>query len=483
MDFPIFHLDFLNNRWLIGIIAVLHALINHSLAVGLIPVVVMLQIKGLKESTNQILSESWNNLAYKIMKTAFIITTTIGAMTGVGIWFSASLVNPASIASLIRVFFGAWFVEWMVFVTEVVLILLYFLTWKHFHTGRLFDKIRHLKIGISLAVFSWITMAIIVAILSFMMDTGNWNTNRTFVYGFLNPLYVPQLLFRTTLAMTMGGMVAMFLTMIYTKKDDAIRPLALKTLSKWMLVFAPLTGFGAWLYYYIIPKSLVGNMPVAMGTMEFESWYSQIIIVVAIAIGLVAITANWAYFMPKSLPKSLAGVSLILTFWLMGHFERLREFIRKPYVIGEYMYSNGLRAEEYDLLQKDGVLKHANFSPVREINANNTITAGREVFLLTCSRCHTTAYGINAITDKFGKMYGYDKKWDSDAMKGYIQNMHKARYFMPPFPGNEQELDALVAYIQKLKEYPEPLRGAQDGLGFPKETASSIYETQNVVKK
>ena len=42
MDFPIFHLDFLGNRMLIAMIAVLHVMINHSLAVGAMPLVAAL---------------------------------------------------------------------------------------------------------------------------------------------------------------------------------------------------------------------------------------------------------------------------------------------------------------------------------------------------------------------------------------------------------------------------------------------------------
>ena len=80
------------------------------------------------------------------MKVAFIITTTIGAMTGVGIWFSASLISPSSIGSLIRVFYWAWFTEWIVFVTEVVLIMIYFLTWKNSNKS-LRAKIRHIRFG------------------------------------------------------------------------------------------------------------------------------------------------------------------------------------------------------------------------------------------------------------------------------------------------------------------------------------------------
>lgn len=166
---------------MIAIIAVLHAVINHALAVGLMPVVAMLEIKGFRlRNTQPELAARWDRLAYRILFFAFIITTTIGAMTGVGIWFSAALINPASIASLIRVFFGAWFVEWMVFVTEVVLILLYFLTWNKLNTT-IAQKFRHVKYGLFLSFFSWITMAIIVSILAFMMDTGNWNTNRSFL--------------------------------------------------------------------------------------------------------------------------------------------------------------------------------------------------------------------------------------------------------------------------------------------------------------
>lgn len=464
MDFPIFHLDFLGNRALIAIIAVIHAIINHSLAVGLVPVIVGMEIKGFKSDTLE-KQQGWDSLAYKIMFTAFVITTTIGAMTGVGIWFSASLVNPASIGSLIRVFFGAWFVEWIVFVTEVVLILFYFLTWKKLQSNPL-QKYKHILIGLGLTFFSWITMAIIVSILAFMMDTGSWNTHRSFLYGFLNPLYLPQLLFRTPLSLTMGGMIAMFLTVLYTKPQDPIRKPALRFLGKWVLVAGPATALGGLYYYYSIPGNLTGNLPVAMGSMEFQSWYKQIIFLIAFAVGLVIICANWAFFSPKNLPAALTGISILIVFGLMGHFERLREFIRKPYVIGNYMYSNGIRAEDYPLLKRDGILPYSNFVVTHKVTPENKLEAGRDVFILACSRCHTTNGGVNPLTGKFGNMFGENVTWQTAQLKGYIQNMHKARYFMPPFPGNEQELDALCEYIKSLQSNPIPVEGAQNGLGF-----------------
>ena len=40
MDFPLFYLDFIGNRMLIAIVAVVHVLINHPLAVGAYPLAV-----------------------------------------------------------------------------------------------------------------------------------------------------------------------------------------------------------------------------------------------------------------------------------------------------------------------------------------------------------------------------------------------------------------------------------------------------------
>ena len=231
MDIPAFHLDFMGNRLLIAIIAILHVLINHSLAVGLIPLVVLLERLGYK-----LQNPDWDELARKIMFFAFIITTSLGAMTGVGIWLSASLANPYSIGSLIRVFYWAWFTEWVVFVTEVVLILIYFLTWRRSNLSKE-AKAKHIKIGASLAIFSWITMAIIVAILGFMMDPGNWMTDRSLLNGVFNPIYLPQLAFRTPVAMLMAGTVALFLTFLFTKKDTTFRTEAIHYVGMWILAW------------------------------------------------------------------------------------------------------------------------------------------------------------------------------------------------------------------------------------------------------
>lgn len=462
MDIPLFHLDWLNNRMLIAIIAILHVLINHSLAVGFMPLVTWLEQKGVTRSkANEITDFHWDKLVYRIMMVAFIITTTIGALTGVGIWLSASLISPNSIGSLIRVFYFAWFIEWIVFVTEVVLILIYFLTWKNANTS-LQAKLKHIRFGWFLSIFSWITMSIIVAILGFMMDPGNWNTNQNLITGVFNPLYIPQLAYRTPLAMVMAGTVGLFLVSLFTQKGEQLRLSAFKAIGKWTLLWLPFAVAGAVYYYKFIPTSNFANMSVAIGTQSFQDWYAILWKVILGGAVIILLTALVSFYKPQKLNAAYLGFTVLVAFGFLGIFERVREFIRKPYIIGNYMYSNLLREEDYPLYKKDGILKWATYSNNANITAENKISAGRDIFMLTCSRCHTTQ-GINAITYVFDRMYGgKGEPFNADAMKNYINGMHNARGYMPPFPGNKKELDALVAYIKELQMTGEVIEGAQE---------------------
>jgi len=461
MDIPLFHLDWLNNRMLIALIATIHALINHSLAVGFVPLVVWLENKGVINSgSHEVTDLKWDKMVYRMMWTAFIITTTIGAMTGVGIWFSVSLVSPNSIASLIRVFYFAWFVEWTVFVTEVVLIMIYFLTWKKANSS-IKAKTRHIKFGWYLSLFSWITMAIIVSILGFMMDPGNWLKEKSLLNGFDNPLYLPQLLYRTPLAMVLGGCFGLFLSAIFTKKGEPNRLIVFRSISKWILLWLPFAIAGAIYYYHFIPTANLANLSVAIGTQSFQDWYDVMWKVILGASSIILITAMIGIWKPKLLHASLITITLILALGFMGLFERVREFIRKPYIISGYMYSNLLREQDYPLYKRDGVLKWATYTSTPKVTEKNKVEAGRNVFMLTCSRCHTTQ-GVNSIVSVFERMYSSKgKPFNRESMETYINNLHSAREFMPPFPGNQAEVKALVSYIKEIQFTNEVLDGAQ----------------------
>ncbi|MBC9914507.1 c-type cytochrome [Chitinophaga varians] len=460
MDFPMFHLDWLNDRFLIAMIAIIHVFINHGLAVGFIPYITWLEQKGVRMAgTSSITNSEWDELVYRKMKVAFIITTTLGAMTGVGIWFSAGLISPSSIGSLIRVFYFAWFVEWLTFVTEVVLIMIYFLIWKQSNRS-LKAKIRHIRFGWFLSVFSWITMCIIVSILGFMMDPGNWNTDHSLISGFTNPIYLPQLFFRTPTAMVLGGVFGMLLTTLFTARNAAWRNTALKYGARWILCWAPVSLVAAIIYYKAMPEAMRENMSTAVGTMEFAQYYDLLRYMIPASVSLVAVLGIATWIRPRAIRMWMVLIPCVAAFGFLGIFERVREFIRKPYVIGGYMYSNLLREEDYPLFKRDGLLKYATYATAGKVTPENKLSTGRDVFMLSCSRCHTTN-GINSIVYVFERLYGPGKPLDENSMAAYIPNMHNGRTYMPPFPGNQEELGALVAYIKHLQLTGESLEGAQ----------------------
>ena len=460
MDFPIFHADLIGNRAIIAVIATLHVLINHGLAVGMMPLIATMEWHGHKTRDNR-----WDTLAYKLLFFCFLITTTVGALTGVGIWLSASLINPYAIGSLIRVFFWAWFTEWLVFITEVCLIIAYFVTWKKWTSPD--AKRRHIRLGFALATFSWITMAIIVSILGFMMDPGNWLTDRTLLAGFTNPIYLPQLAFRTPLALAMAGIVAAFLAIFFIKRDDPFRAEALRAINLWTLFWTPLTLAGGWWYATVVPDAMRENLGAAALTMRFESWQDEFYVIIAGTVVLLYLVAQVSVLRPTWMPRPAYLAALLSIIWLTGHFERVREFIRKPYVIGKYMYANGIRVSDYPLLQRDGVLAHSTYSyPLTPAETGSLsdvdreqVQRGKDVFLITCSRCHT-GNGVNGVIARFQALFG-DGTWDREQLAGYTTSMHDSRPYMPPFPGTRSELLALSDYLIQLRTTQASIPGAQ----------------------
>jgi len=465
MDFPIFHLDWMGNRMLIALIAIVHVMINHAFAVGFIPVVTLLEYLGYrKQKNNPIEARKWDRLAYKLMFIAFVVTTGAGALTGVGIWFSTSLVNPDAVGSLIRIFYGAWFSEWIIFALEVVFVMIYFLRWKT-SDGSPAAKRKHIQFGVFLSIFSWLTMAIIVAILGFMMDPGKWGEFRTFFSGFANPLYIPQLYFRTPLAMMLGGASALFAALFILKKDNTIRNEAVSHLSLWVLIWAPVCAVGALLYRTVIPEAMIKNLPTAVATMTYSRWYESLLWIILGAVMLSILTALWGFLKPRRLPRFALVLPLLALFVFLGSFERIREFVRKPYIIGQYMYANGLRVEDYPGYKEKGILHRAQYVSTSQVTESNKIEAGKNVFLLACSRCHTVG-GINSVVDKFKKRFA-GAPLQVDAIKNYIPKMNQVWYYMPPFPGNEAELDALTAFIIDAGKNGASVQGAQT-IGLPR---------------
>ncbi len=210
MNFPTIDFGWLGNGNLIGMMAVLHVMINHAVAIG--GCVLMVSIEYTAYKQNNAALEAY---ARWLSKWILIITTTFGAMTGVGIWFTTTVILPDAIGSLLRIFHWAWFTEWLVFVSEVVLLLTYFYTWDKWSGV---NKKRHIQTGMALCIMSWLTLVIITGILAAQINPGNWVETLSFLDAFFNPTWVPSMIFRTFAAIALG--VAVLHVLIRWKLKD-----------------------------------------------------------------------------------------------------------------------------------------------------------------------------------------------------------------------------------------------------------------------
>lgn len=460
-DYPVFEVPIIGQRMLMAIDAITHVFVSHGGAVGG-SVVLTLAAWWANKKDDMELYE----LVRKILMVFFIVTTSVGALTGIGIWIHANIITPNGIGSLIRVFFWKWFIEWIVFNLEILFLMIWFMTWKKNATTPEGRK-KSIFWGILYSISSWVTMLIITAILGFMLTPnfdgqpwidpevfpGNVNYNN----ALFNPTWFPGLAMRTFSAFSFGAALAILWTWIITaffqgngEKEKELRAKAIRFFGSIMLVTVPIAFVFGYIYLSIIPASAKELIPTAMMTRAFADKFSVMYIIVAVIGIIILLTTVLAFFIPRKMPY-VAAVAMVLgfvAFW--GYEERVREFVRKPFIISNYMYANGIRLTDIPYLNKVGILKHAVFLENEENRTvkedkSNLKEVGRNVYLIECKTCHTVG-GLNSMT-------AWTKGWSVDAIHNRVSNLRSGvTMFMPTFVGTEAEKEALVAYIRSLNE-------------------------------
>ena len=429
MEWPIFEMPFIGNRLLIAIIGIVHVCISHGMAVGGSFFVVLLHYKSLRENNMRL-----NELAHKVLKIFFIITTSFGALTGVGIWFVTATVSPATIGSLLHVFFWIWFAEWFVFVAEVILILLYYLAWSKLGPEKGF------KVGGFYVLVSWLTMMLISGILGAMLTPGKWVATRSLWDGFFNPTYLPQLFTRTFLAALLSVGLGLFIIRFFKDYRDQWE-IVWKFAGKSLLILSPIFLFSVLNYYHVLPQQIEHLIATALMTTKYSTYahFSKIFFVAVVSLlmifGCILMMKKKDYVLISLLP-------IILIIFAAGNFERVREFIRKPFTIHEYLYANSIRMDEAPFLSKTGILEYSGWAARSVKEADPVLRNGEMIFKMECAICHTYK-GINGITKKTAILK------DRDLIENFLKTYKRSHPYMPPFVGTDDERSALAAYLEK----------------------------------
>ncbi|WP_298037883.1 c-type cytochrome [uncultured Desulfuromonas sp.] len=444
MNYPVWYLPGIGGGTLIALIAVTHVFISHF-AVGGGLYLVMAERKGLREQNRGILDFTRSHAKFFML-----VTMVAGGMTGVGIWFVISLVQPAATSLLIHTFVFGWAAEWVFFLVEIVAVLVYYYT---------FDRMAprtHMAVGWVYFVSAWLSLFLITGIIGFMLTPGGWLQNASFWSGFFNPSFWPSLVFRTCIALMFAGVYA-FVTTAFLK-DRELKAAMTRFSGKWVLLaFLPAVPAGFW-YLSVLPgpaRALVaGGSPTIQRALEWGLWAVIALLVLSLLLTLAR---------PAAHNKLLSFVVLGCAFLFMGSFEWTREAARRPYVINEVMYSNGLLEKDVTALCAEGCLPTARWGGMRELHEESLVEAGAALFRVQCFACHSVGGPNNDILPRTATM-------PFAALKTYISSLHERRYFMPPFAGTDAEARALAAYLTAglhgkplPPEEPPAVAGADEG--------------------
>ena len=421
MNYPVWYLPEIGGGLLIAIIAVLHVFVSHF-AVGGGLYLIYAEKKGLREGSEAILEFTRRHARFFLL-----LTMVFGSITGVGIWFIIALVNPAATSLLIHIFVFGWAAEWVFFVVEISAAFVYF-----YMFGRM-DSATHLKVGWVYFISAWMSLFLINGIIGFMLTPGSWLENQSFWSGFFNPSFWPSLLFRTCMAVMLAGVYG-YLNASFTR-DQSVRVAMTRFSAKWsLLALAAAAPAAAW-YVSILPdparELVLGTSPTIVAAGQWG---------VAAVIVVVALSLVFGFFKATLNTRTTALAAMLGGLVLLGSFEWIREAARRPYAINEVVYSNMIFKKDLPALNDKGYLQTALWVEERDIDPENQLEGGRELFIQQCYACHTLNGFNNDLMAQTSHM-------SHKALVSYIGKIHEVRYFMPPFAGTREETAMLASYI------------------------------------
>jgi mono/diheme cytochrome c family protein len=440
MQFPYFQFPILGDPLIIAIDAVLHVFISHGVAIGVMTMIIVAEALGMRQN-----SDDWENLAEAAAKPAVIIITGIGAMTGVGIWFVTSGLVPAAIGSMLRVFFWPWFAEWVVFLLEVVVVLVYYFTWKRW-MGHL--KKYHVALGGAYVILACISAFLITGILGFMLTSDGWPWERSLTGAFFNPSFGPQLAWRIAIALTMGGLMMIVYLVFFHSANRKFRAEAVRRYT--LLLSLPLPAmfiFGYW-WFSTVP---VGFRTHAKPSLLMWTFAKSVPLfwIVHIGAGVVIVALLAAGIRKRVLATRILVVpALLMVFFFVAEFERVREFIRGPYLMPGYMYANTVLLSEKDFFDEHGMLPHAYWFKRIAPEATDE-QKGAFLFAQNCGTCHSVG-GKNDIRDRL-------RGRSRDGAYVIIGHTEQMVPWMPPFSGTDKERKLMSEFLVKLAEGQETL--------------------------
>jgi cytochrome c553 len=439
-QFPLFYFPEYGSAWIMGVTGTIHILASHT-SVGAAMLFAFLAYKAYKENRTDL---------YSYMKRygmfILIFAYVIGSITGTGIWYTATAASPRGISALIHNFVWVWATEWVFFVYEVigVFALVYFID--------KIDKKTHLKLTFTFALASVGTLALIIGIISFMMWPGTeaYYTTGSASDAFFGVNTFPHMFLRVGFMIMMSGIIGIVISSSMRKENEALS----NELTRKMGFVSLLGGFITLFFFMWYMGTLPENAHAVFNVSKESIIQNRIILATLFSLYFLL-----AIVRPKTINTVLAS-SMVVIILIAGLWpgEKLRESMRKPYVAGQYIYSNqivsrdvkgkGIKSE-LPIIAEKGLLQVNPFVPenLKVITADNKLEAGKLLARLACSNCHSLEKtGVyRPLKDRLTGM-------DKETIKAILYAIGAGGMnYMPTLQLPEHEYDAIAEYLASQK--------------------------------
>jgi len=468
MNYPIWDVPILGSGLVIAMIAIFHVFISHFAVGGgfYLPMTEALALrKGRKD---------WMVVLKKHAKFFLILTGVFGALTGVGIWFAIGNASPEGTSTLIHYWVFAWGIEWVVFLVELSSIAAYYYLW-----NRVSDSL-HLQLGWFYGITAWLSLFLINGILTFMLTpsqawldaVGSGQETFAFWSAFFNPTFWPSLLVRTLICISMAGVFAL----VSASRINGVQQPELKTemtlwARRWLLPAFILLPVAMFWYLSEVPPAQRALLSLGVSTV------GPGLFTVLTRMALVFVISSFAtvaavYLFTSQRNATGFGLGSALTvaamaYLTIGSMEMLREMLRKPYVISQHMFSNGVRKSAIASINQKGYLattiwvrpeERARWAADDEAATHGAprvpdSARGELIFRGECMACHT----MDGYRSMRKLLKGRDRKGISNMLNVLHDYREDSPYrvFMPPLVGTQSEVEALADYLTvKVAEKP-----------------------------
>lgn len=449
LNFPVWDLHGLSSGLLIAVIAVIHVFVA-QFAVGGGFFLVMAEARGHREGSAAILK--W---VHRHTRFFLLLTMVFGGLTGVGLWLVISLVAPGGTAMLVREFVFVWAAEWVFFLGEILALLLYAASFARCLKGQMPPR-AHMALGWVYALFAFLSLFVINAIISFMLTPGDWPLTRSFWDAFFNPGFWPSLTFRFGLCLSLAGIFGLITAIRIA--DEEIREQLLRFCAQWICLPFVLMVLGIIWYGAALPPEL-------RELMQRRSDDIRPFVRAFLDAAPVLFLAGMFLFikLPKKVYPPYAAMVLLLGLALAGSFEWVRETARRPWLVYGCLYSNGISPADGALINEKGVFASSGWARLAAAHSPDAFIhnasapdadapcplptdeaarerLGRFLYVQQCSTCH----GLGAPRlDLLPRLRGRGDQ----GIEALLTAQGSISPYMPPFFGSKEEKRILARWL------------------------------------